>query len=1129
MGNFDYFKDYAPFADFAEAAVDAENVFNTSFPVCAMSCRRALEIAVKWIYDKENIPTDNVQTLASLLTNKKFQSLFESNLLKRINSLRNTGNVNTHENVRITREETLEVLRILFAFCKSIDGRYRVNPNSNIQFDPKKIPDTKMDSENLSRLNALNEQKDSVIEELTKKNKELNDSYYKQLARNMKDNIYDPAELTEFETRKFYIDMDLLSVGWEFGDENTPANVNVEFKIDDLFGNNGGPGFCDYVLFGKDGIPLAVVEAKKTTIEPNAGRTQARLYADALERKYNRRPMMFMTNGFNTIFWDDVSAPEREVSGIFSPDDLQKLANRRISYSDPTKVQIDLNITDRYYQIAAIRAVCNDINKGIRKHLVVMATGTGKTRTAASLVDVLYKAGLVTNVLFLADRNILVDQAEIDFREYLRGISTSNLCDDDHDVNASIIFSTYQTIINMIDTAEDKRGCKILTPAHFDLIIIDESHRSIFKKYRAIFDYFDSMLLGLTATPKNEVERNTYDFFDKDEGQPTYVYDYETAVNVDHYLLPYYNYEVKTKILEDGITYDSLSEDDKQRYEHDFGSEDGIPEKIESSQINNFIFNEKTIDIVIQDFMNRGIKVDGGDHVGKTIIFAANKNHANLIKKRFDTLYPQYKGIFASVIVHDNQDKFNKKIIWKFKKGHTMDPQVAISVDMMDTGVDVPDCVNLVFFKKVRSIVKFWQMIGRGTRLYPNGVFTDNIDGRYEGKRRFLIFDYCGNFEFFRQETQSYDTKSAKTISQSIFEKCIRIIYELQRSQYSSDKYQSFRQSLVDLCHGQIMALNYSLVSVHLVRQYVDKYRNEQSFQWIGESDLDELTEQIAPLVTYESIDEYSKYFDNLMFSIALAFLVGTPYSKMQKSLTEIATRLEDKISIPQIRAKLPVIQTIQSGELWIDADPLSFESVRQDLRELMQFLEKDTVKPIITDISDEVIESVEGGSAPFGFNFEDYHTKVNQYINAHRDEGPIFKIYHNLSLDSDDVAELSRIFTQELGNEEDYLETYGDEDLGIMIRTVVKLDHDSIMDAFSDFINNSSFNTQQIEFIHKIIQYLENAGVMELSALMEPPFDRPVKMMNLFNNGEMNELIGIIKGINNNAKLHPDSIMTNA
>ena len=455
------------------------------------------------------------------------------------------------------------------------------------------------------------------------------------------------------------------------------------------------------------------------------------LYADCLERKFGRRPMMFTTNGFETYFWDDRTAPQRKVSSVFSKNDLQKLMNRRTERKALDSIPIDDKITDRYYQKEAIRAVCEHITQGIRRNLLVMATGTGKTRTASSLTDVLSRGGYVTNILFLADRTALVKQAKDDFKNYLPDMSLCNLCSNKDDRTARIVFSTYPTMLNAIDSTKTKDGMKLFTPAHFDLIIVDESHRSIFKKYRAIFEYFDAILVGLTATPKTDVDRNTYDFFEMEHGVQTYAYDYETAVYQDHVLVPYYNYEVKTKFLDEGITYDDLSEKDKQRYEDDFAEDDGMPDFIPSAALNQFVFNEKTVDIVLQDLMERGIKVAGGDRIGKTIIFAQNKRHAEFILQRFNHLYPQYKGTFAQRVIFD--DAYAQTIIDDFKV-FDREPHIAVSVDMMDTGIDVPECVNLVFFKKIRSKTKFWQMIGRGTRLCQNLTCIDQIDGEYTAK-----------------------------------------------------------------------------------------------------------------------------------------------------------------------------------------------------------------------------------------------------------------------------------------------------------------------------------------------------------------------------------------------------------
>ena len=784
-----------------------------------------------------------------------------------------------------------------------------------------------------------------------------------------------------------------------------------------------------------------------------------------------------------------------------------------------TTIPIDDRITDRYYQKEAIRAVCEHIEEGFRKALLVMATGTGKTRTASSLTDVLSRGGYVTNILFLADRTALVKQAKDDFKNYLPDMSLCNLCSNKDDRNARIVFSTYPTILNAIDSTKTQDGVPLFSPAHFDLIITDESHRSIFKKYRAIFEYFDAIMVGLTATPKTDVDRNTYDFFEVENGVPTYAYDYETAVHTDHVLVPYYNYEVKTKFLEEGITYDDLSDEDKERYEDDFAEDGYVPDFIPSAALNKFVFNETTVDTVLQDLMERGIKVHGGDRLGKTIIFAQNKEHAEFIVRRFNSLYPKLgNGHFAQRVTCD--DSYAQTIIDDFKIADKM-PVIAVSVDMMDTGIDVPECVNLVFFKKVRSKTKFWQMIGRGTRLCKELSCIDSIDGEYTEKCRFLIFDYCGNFEYFREHKNGYETGETKSLTENIFCKQVRLIFALQDGSFSDEAYQDFRRQLTDTCHGGINALSYDLVSVRLKMEYVEKFKKNEKWVSLSDMDISELQKHIAPLITTNDTDEYAKRFDNFMYGMMLANIDKLPtmnYLKNQLCLT--AEALERKATIPQVKQKLTLIKDIQTDTFWDNISILTMEKVRQELRDLMQFLVGGSGNPkIFTKLDDPVLDSKEGDALGAAYDFEDYRKKVNRYVEEHKNDTVIYKLNHNLPLSKGDYAELERILTQELGNSEDYKREYGDTPFGLLIRKIAKLDHDSAMSAFSAFINDSSLNQKQIEFILKIINHIENNGYIEdIKILMKPPFDKPYSFIKMFDSKTRNAILLTIESIKNNA-----------
>lgn len=1118
MSNFEFLKSQKQYSLFASAAIEAEKVYGSAPAMCAVGCRKALELAVKWVYAADNTMEmpyrDNLQ---SLIHEQSFRFAVDYNTWGKLPFIIKLGNLAVHTERSVQAADALNSLRGLFEFIQWVDYCYGSDYVER-HFDEALIPTEKVivNTKKIKEQESLLGEKDAEIEALRKQVEALSAQYTAEKEQHRQERSFEAEDLSEFKTRKIYIDVDMKLMGWKF--TGVDADVQEEYPVEGMAGVIGQMGYCDYVLFGKDGRPLAVVEAKRTSKDPNIGRKQAVLYADCLERKFGRRPMMFTTNGFETYFWDDQTSPQRAVSGIFSKDDLQKLMYRRQERMDLMTVPISDKITDRYYQKEAIRAVCEQTQQGFRKHLLVMATGTGKTRTASSLTDVLSRGKWITNVLFLADRTALVKQAKDDFKNYLPDMSLCNLCSNKDDRAARIVFSTYPTMLNAIDSEKTESGIPMFTPAHFDLIIIDESHRSIFKKYRAIFEYFDALMVGLTATPKTDVDRNTYDFFEMEHGVPTYAYDYETAVYTDHVLVPYYNYEVKTKFLDEGITYDELSDEDKERYEEDFIEDGMMPDFIPSAKLNNFVFNETTVDIVLQDLMERGIHVDGGDRLGKTIIFAQNKRHAEFILERFNKLYPQYNGTFAQRVICD--DTYAQTVIDDFKSPEKP-PYIAVSVDMMDTGIDVPECVNLVFFKKVRSKAKFWQMIGRGTRLCKELTCQDEIDGEYTDKRRFMIFDYCGNFEYFRTHKEGYEARETKSLSENIFGKRIRLAVALQESAFSEYSYQTWRQSLVSECHGQVCALNDELVSVRLRKQYVEKYKEIQVFSYISEGDKGELIAQLAPIVTMEDTDECAKRFDNFMYGLMLVSIEQMPTFKYaKKQLCDVAALLEKKVSIPQVKDKLDIIKEINTDSFWDANDVLLFEKVRQELRELIKFLDRGNgQKSIITHLNDPITVQQEGQALEAAYDFEDYRAKVNRYVNENGNTLAIYKLTHNIPLTSGDYNELEQVLTSELGSKEDYAREFGDTPFGLLIRKIAKLDHEAAMQAFSSFINDENLNQRQIAFVLKIINHIELNGYMENTAdLMKPPFDKPVSFVKLFDAKTRAALMQTITSIRDNA-----------
>lgn len=1110
--NFEFLREQPEYAMFATACIEAERVLATSPAMSAVGSRKALELAVKWVFAADKTMRqpykDNLQ---SYLHEPSFRNAVDKTTWGKLPYIVKLGNLAVHTDKAVSRGDAILSLSSLFEFIQWLDYCYGSNYEER-HFDESLIPTetVELNIRKIKEQQSLIEQKDSEIEALRAKIEALSSQLTANKDKNQAQRQFTAEDLSEFETRKRFIDVDLKLLGWTFGED-----VRVEVE---LYGmpNPEGKGYADYVLYGKDGLPLAVIEAKRASKDPTVGTQQAKLYADCLERMTGRRPMMFITNGFETWFWDDVTSPQRKVSGISAKSDLEKLMNRRTARKPLHDIAIDDRISGRYYQKEAIRAVCDAIETGQRKMLLVMATGTGKTRTAAGLTDVLSRGGHVTNVLFLADRTALVEQAKDAFKNCLPDMSLCNLLNNRDDKNARVVFSTYPTMLNAIDNVKREDGRRLFTPAHFDLIIVDEAHRSIFRKYRAIFDYFDGIMVGLTATPKEEVDRNTYDFFELENGVPTYAYDYETAVEKDRVLVPYRNIEVDLKFLEEGITYDDLSEADKARYEEDFADEDGtVPESIPSAALNRFIFNQDTVDRVLEDLMTKGIKVAGGDRIGKTIIFAQNKDHAQFIVERFNKLYPQYRGAYARRVTFE--DNYVQTIINDFKVPDKP-PHIAVSVDMMDTGIDVPEIVNLVFFKKVRSKTKFWQMIGRGTRLCPN------LFGEGQDKTHFVIFDYLGNFEFFRANKDGIEGSRGQSLTEAIFARRVRIIHGLQQAAFADQEHRTFRDVLVGTVVEQVDRLNPELVTVRLALAYVEKFKRSEAFDALSEMDVRELTDHLAPLVYMEEQDEHAKRFDHAIYGMMLARMEGkeSQFKRGKLQIMDLSQRLSRRMTIPQVKQKREWIARIAEDAFWEEAGVLELEQVRIELRELIKFVADDAGSPplIYTNLQDEVLgvrESVPIGQA---YSFEDYKLKVNRYIEENRDHIAIHKLRHNIPLTPGDYKSLEQIFTGELGTAEDYRRAFQDTPFGLLVRKVAKLEYDVAMQVFSGFINDQSLNQAQIVFVKKVIDYVVQNGYVEsVAELTKPPFDKPQSFLRLFDREKQETFVKLVMTFKENAE----------
>ena len=892
-----------------------------------------------------------------------------------------------------------------------------------------------------------------------------------------------PADLSEAETRRMYIDLMLREAGWQVLETEgliQPMKACIEVEVHGM-PNSEGVGYADYVLFGANGKPLAVVEAKRTSVSPIKGKHQAELYADCLEAQYGVRPVIYYTNGFETYIIDGLGYPPRTLFGFHTAADLERLIQKR-SRTNISDFAVNNSITDRHYQKMAIKAVCEHYNQMHRRALLVMATGTGKTRVAISLVDVLMRNNWVKNVLFLADRTSLVRQAHKNFVKLLPTTTTCVLSDKDNDehkdLNARIAFSTYQTMINYIDT-----DVKPYSVGHFDLIIIDEAHRSIFGKYGAVFNYFDAMLVGLTATPREDVDRSTYEIFQMEEGEPNFAYELDEAV-ADGYLVNYHGFKRGSLILKEGIKYNSLTDEQKRQLETVWEYEQINGRDIANNEIFSYIFNQNTIDQVLQDLMECGLKVQGGERIGKSVIFAYNHTHAELIVQRFNILYPEYGEGFCVLI--DNYVTYAHDLIDRFEMRDN-NPQIAVSVDMLDTGIDVPDILNLVFFKPVKSKIKYLQMIGRGTRL------SDDIFGPEKNKECFYIFDWCRNFDYFEQNPNGHEAKNTQSLTEHLFSLRSDIAFHLQHQKYQEVEYtKNLHDELKQMLHGQVMPLSDSHISVRMKWEAVSHFKDAAAWTYISELDLVTLKTDIAPLLPKSTLDEFAKRFDVLTLLIELSVVGGevNPNKSIER-VRLIAQKLEELATLPQVQAKMETIKEVIMPVSWQNLSVEWLEKVRTDLRDLLKFLTGPS-KRFVVDIEDVITNEgeVEGVSPRVS-----YRQRVLDFLAENRHLPVLDKIYNMEQLTAKDVRELERILWQELGSKDDY-DKYTEgkmcgSNVAILIRSLIGVDRKEAVQRFSTFISGMELNSEQEEFLSTIISYVcENGDITKDIVVNEPPFD---------------------------------------
>lgn len=1085
MKNFDYIKlltEEIPSFSQLHAYCDKAEIFQKAFPEeSANNARKALEWLVKNHLTMANVTLDPHETLNAMLKRPEIDAFIDDDwqFEKDIYTVKKIGNFASHAGEQcVLRNNAFVCLRSLYYVVSGFLYRWRAIRRISA-FDATLIPDV------FPGLHITAGDEPGVAPDVVKSVPQEAIEHPVAPADRPKESL-----ASEAITRRCLIDYMLNEAGWEVMTGKGVAQggkAGIEIKVTGM-PTDSGTGYCDYVLFSKGGLPLAVIEAKSTLHSKAEGRKQALLYADCLERQYGVRPVIYYTNGYSTMVIDGMGYPDREVISFHSHDDLEYLIQKR-GRAKIKDLTIDESITDRPYQKTAIKSLVEWLNANHRRGLLVLATGTGKTRVSISLCKLLSNNNWIKKVLFLADRTELVNQARGNFERLLPSESMACLSEEDKpDLTARFIFSTYQTMINYINTIPLQ-----FSVGHFDLIIIDEAHRSVFGKYGAIFQYFDSLLIGLTATPRDEIDRNTFKLLEL-EDEPNFEYTLDEAVR-DGYLVPYKVKNCTSKFMNRGIRYDELTPEQQQQLEKVWAYEKvqkGIPSTeeyhrdIQGNELFRYLINDDTIDHVLAELMTDGLKIHSGEDIGKTILFAYNHLHAECIVERFHALYPERGADYCQLI--DNQVKHHDRLIGEFKTPEKY-PQIAVSVDMLDTGIDVPEVLNLVFFKIVKSKIKFEQMIGRGTRLCPD------VFGPGKKKEHFYIFDWCGNFDYFSKPVTGITSMAVQSLTERLF--CLRldIAYILQHADHQAIAFdKQLHDDLKQLLHRQVDRIGKERKEARPYLNIIEPFRQKEKWTCLSEVDVLQLKE-IGKLIPQDADNEAAKKFDVIMLQIMLAHIDGTVrVGQCRQVVVNIAQALEKKATLPAVTAHLDTIRQVQSPLFWEHETLDALEQVRTELRELVKLLEGGKKQKFIIDIED-TYESVESGEDVIIQT--SYKQRVTDYLARNIQNATLQKIQNLEQLTSADFAELERIFFEELGTREEYDELAQGQpyrnNIAAFIRVINGIDRQRALRIYKQFVDGYDLTSEQERYLKNILDYVCTNGDIETKNFLE----YPLKSMN--------------------------------
>jgi type I restriction enzyme, R subunit len=1061
----------------------AEQYAHTDASSCLIKLRTFCEQMVEGIYQTHNLTLPYQCNLFDLLVEESFKDAVPKVVLDKLHFIRINGNKAAHGQP-VQTDIALLCLREAWDlgcwhFVTYGDGR----PDECTDYEEPPVVDTKarLKKEKRAALEKIMAQ-ETQLQELLQQVETLR-SQAKAVERSEVELLSfksaglaaaDALKFDEATTRKRLIDKQLVEAGWDIDPNGgNTAQITLEEEVPHQ-PTQTGIGYADYVLWDDSGKPLGVIEAKKTAFSSEKGRTQAKLYADGLEKKYGQRPVISYTNGFDISIWDDAQGyPPRSLFGFYSKDSLEYLVRQRQTRKllDTVKPKKEI-IGDRLYQIQAIQQVCERFSQNHRKALIVQATGSGKTRVAIALTDVLVRANWCIRILFLCDRLELRKQAKNTYTDFMHEPLTLVTAKTAKDRNKRIYLATYPAMMKIFQTFDS---------GFFDLIIADESHRSIYNRYRDLFKWFDCLHVGLTATPVDKIHRNTFKLFDCGDKNPTTYYSLDQAVE-EGYLVPYEVYTHTTQFLRSGIKFSQLTEAQKEELE-DAGETPEIFD-YEPQSLDKKIFNRDTNRRIIRNLMEHGIRDGAGQLPGKTIIFARNHNHAVLLGQVFDELYPQYGGKLCQVI--DNYDPRAEQLIDDFK-----DPAnkltIAISVDMLDTGIDVPEVVNLVFAKPVFSWVKFWQMIGRGTRL------CENLFGPNKDKVKFRIFDHWGNFERFEIPQPEADPAPSKSIMQQVFEARLNLA-EIAQAKADLDTL----RDTVALIRADINSLPDDTIAVREKWKAKNTVLAKGVLDQFAPTTLTTLRTDIAPLMqwvyTRDHSDSYA--FDLLVTNAQLELL------RQSGRFADFRDKIQDRVSqllmhLNPVMAKADLIKWVMSSDFWDQANVDKLEEMHTGLRGIMHHRQKGgepQPQPKTIDVSDGKVELRRRAANIRSIDMQLYRQLVEETLEKLFDTSQVLhKIRSCEPVSEKDLNSLiSLVLTQNPDVNLELLREFFPESalpLDFIIRTIVGMEPEAIEKRFAAFARKFSENSRQTHFLRLLKNHIRKYGTITVEKLYEEPF----------------------------------------